>query len=133
MRKSGRKIKHKIAAIPGNAKKSMYELPARAALVALNADCATDDHLANLWVLSELCEALNLAQNKEQYIHSHCESIRRRIEDIHMAGRCGRLDYCAIEPSVNLLLDWFDIQPNTLIAKIAYDTLHKLNRIPRMQ
>lgn len=128
MRKSGAKIKHSIAAIPGIGKRNTYELPARAALVALQADCHTDDHLAHLHVLADLCDALNTAQNREQYITSHCESVRRRISDINESGRCGRLDYAALEPSVNILLEFFALQPNSLIARIARQAVERLHR-----
>lgn len=70
-----------------------------------------------------------MSQNKEQYINSHAESIRRRINDIYEADRCSHLDYAALEPSVDLLLDWFRNQPNALIAKIALSTIKRINRM----
>lgn len=131
MRKRGKTIKHNIASIPGTAKKALYQLPAEAALLALRGGCFNDDHLANLWVLSELCEALNVSQGNEQYINSHAASVRRMIEAIHSKDECGSVDYMSIEPSVNILLEWFDKQPNSLIAKIAYKTINKLNNPKR--
>lgn len=128
MRKRGKKHSS-LALKPLGVKDSHHELSARAALLALKANCHADDHLASLYVLAELCEALNMAQSKEQYINSHAESVRRRINDIHEAGRCSHLDYSALEPSVNLLLDWFRVQPNALVAKIALSTIKRINRM----
>lgn len=117
MRKSG--AKHSTIAVrPFGAKTSDFEMAARAALVALKADCANEQHLVNLYVLAEMCEALNLTQ--ERHVVSHCASIKRLCNAIHADGYySGCLATTSMTASVDVLLKWFHTQPNLKIAQVA--------------
>jgi hypothetical protein len=115
----------RLAVVPLGAKRNKYELDARAALLALANDCANQQHLVDLYVLAELCDELTDAS----HVKAHCASVRRLVDEIHGDGcQCTELRYAAIEASANMLLDWFHLQPNASIARIALRMVAKIER-----
>jgi hypothetical protein len=104
-------------------KRNRYEIEARAALLALQHGVAKNSHLVDLFVLSELCDAMT----GEAHIRQHCASVRRLCDEIHDTEyECTELRYVAMETSANLLLEWFERQPNVLIARTARQICGKL-------
>jgi hypothetical protein len=114
-RKRGKKHST-LAVMPLGVKRNRYALDAHAALLALEHNVANQRHLVDLYVLAELCEKLT----KAAHIHTHCGSVRRLCDEIHAAEyQCTELRYAAMEASANLLLGWFELQPNVAIARTA--------------
>lgn len=112
-----------LAVVPLGMKRNRYEIDARAALLALANGCGNQDHLVDLYCLAELCDAMTGAE----HIRQHCASVRRLCDEIHGAGyECSELRYAAMEASANLLLEWFDKQPNALIARTALNLRWKI-------
>ena len=117
MRKRG--ARHStIAVIPLGVKLPRLELEARMALVALDHGIATLDHLVAFFALAVLCSKLNI--RKSQYIKAHAESVIRMCD--YIAGRnyeTDRRDAVSMTASIDVLLTWFNRQPNSRISKIA--------------
>jgi len=114
-------------------KRNRYALDAHAALLAPEHNVAQQSHLADLYVLAELCDALYCAAERrdamtgEVHIKQHCDSVRRLCNEIHDADyACTPLRYAAMEASANLLLGWFERQPNAVIARTAIRLRGKL-------
>jgi len=122
MRKSGKKIKHSSVVMPLGVKKPKYELSARAALIAIKHDCFNDQHLADLYVLSEICEKLG----DEAHISKHAEYVKRMCEIAHGAGRLSLNDYISLEVSANVLIDYFSRSSNVEIARVTTDWMGRL-------
>jgi hypothetical protein len=115
-----------LAVVPLGAKRNRYEIDARAALLALENDCANQQHLVDLYVLAELCDELT----DEPHIRAHCDAVRRLCDEIHNAEYvCTGLRYAAMQSSANLLLDWFHLQPNASIARIALRMVAKIEGV----
>lgn len=107
----------RVAVKPLGIKSTKYEMDARAALVALKADCANEQHLVDLYVLADMCEALN---DGESHIKTHCESIKRLCNGIYDSGyHAGGLATTSMTASVDLLLRWFHLQSNAKILRVA--------------
>jgi len=122
MRKRG--ARHStLAVVPLGMKRNRYALDAHTALLALEHDVAQQSHLADLYVLAELCDTMTI----EAHIRQHCDSVRRLCNEIHDAEySCTTLRYAAMEASANLLLGWFEKQPNAVIARTAIRLRGKL-------
>ncbi len=116
-KKSGARINQTLALKPLNAKTATkYELDAHAALVALQHDCAKQDHLVSLYVLADLSERIG----GEAHIKQHAASIKRMCEQIHNHSyECGGLTYHAMRASTDVLLSFILTQRNAVIAKVA--------------
>jgi hypothetical protein len=126
MRKKGRKIKNTIALNPLNQKRFIdFELPARAALLALFNNTATVDHLANLYTLGDMSNRIA----KEPHIIAHAATVMRLCSVIHDA-KCKASDSVAgsMIASANLLLDWMGGQRNADISKHAQEAIRELGR-----
>jgi len=117
MRKQGAKFK-KLCVNPLGIKSVNYEMNARAGLLAIQANCHSEQHLADLYVLAELCHKL-VKTNDDAWIKTHSDTVQRMIESIFDKGRSQRSEYLGLETSVNLLLGWFHTRSNKDIAKIA--------------
>jgi len=125
MRKSGAKFK-KLCVNPLGIKSVSYEMNARAGLLAIQANCHSEQHLADLYVLAELCHKL-VKTNDDAWIKTHSDTVQRMIESIFDKGRSQRSEYLGLETSVNLLLGWFHTRSNKDIAKIATSEIKRLN------
>jgi hypothetical protein len=127
MRKRGKKHSH-LAVVPRGAKRNRYEIDARAALLAMENDCANQQHLVDLYCLAKLCD--ELSPPLMMHIKQHCASVRRLCDEIHEAEYiCTGLRYAAMQSSANLLLDWFHLQPNASIARIALRMVAKIEAV----
>jgi len=122
MRKRGKKIKQVLVTNPLGVKNPKYELAARAALLAIKRDCFNDQHLADLYVLSEICEKLG----DEAHISKHAEYVKRMCEIAHGAGRLSLNDYVSLEISTNILIDYFSRSSNVEIARVTTDWMGRL-------
>jgi len=110
------KKNRRLAVLPLGIKRSRYELDARAALLALMHNTAKEQHLIDLYCLAKLCEAVS----KEPHIKAHVGSIERLCEEIYHADyKVTALQYVAIAASTDMLIDFFNKQPNALIARTA--------------
>jgi len=117
LRKSGAKHS-RLAVIPLNAKSNRNELKERAALMALMAGCATQDHVVDLYVMADLCETLN--SKKLPYIATHVKSIKRLCNELHDRNyQASTIQAQAMTASANILIDWLHGQPNSRIAEVA--------------
>ena len=122
MRKRGKKHST-LAVVPLGMKRNRYALDANVALLALRSGVAKQAHLVDLYCLAELCDSMTV----EAHIHQHSASIKRLCDEIHGAGyECTDLRYAAMEASANLLLEWFDKQPNALIARTALKLIDRI-------
>jgi len=124
MRKSGAKHS-RLAVIPLNAKSTRNEMSNRAALTALMAGCATQQHVVDLYVLADLCETLNTG--KTPHISTHVQAIKRLCNELHdHAYQASTLKAIAMTASVNILIDWMGGLANKKIADVATRKLHKI-------
>ena len=117
MRKTGARIKHRMALKPLGFKNTKYELDARAALVAMKHNVFTQQHLVDLYVLADICERLS----DERYIKVHAASVKNIIEQAHQTEVVMRLDYLAMEPSADVLLQFFQGAKNADIARACLE------------
>lgn len=115
MRKRGRTINHRVTLKPLGMKDPRYERKARAALVAIQHNVFLEKHLVDLYVLADICQRLS----DERYIKVHSASVKNLIEQAYKAGRVERLEYAAIEPSADVLLQFFAVQKNLDIARVS--------------
>jgi hypothetical protein len=107
-----------LAVVPLGMKRNRYALDANVALLALRSGVAKQSHFVDLYCLAELCDAMT--PHQVAHIKHHCAAVSRLCDEIHSAGyECSELSYTAMEASANLLLEWFDKQPNALIARTA--------------
>ena len=118
MKKTGKRIKHKLALKPLGVKNTRYELDARAALLAMKHGVQNQQHLVDLYVLAEITEKLS----DEKHIKVHAASVKNIIEQAHQTGVVMRLDYLAIEPSADVLLDCFRNARNADIARVCLES-----------
>ena len=123
-RKSGARINQSLVTIPFNVKLSeKWEMGARSALVALNADVANQDHLIDLYTLADIADRIS----KEPYIKHHASAIKRICYDISVHDfKCGGLTYQAMLVSTDLLLGWLLAQRNYAILKNANHAIREL-------
>ena len=119
MKKRGKRIKHHVAVMPLGVKRKGYELGAHIALEAVRLGIQTADHLVSLWVLADICQKLP----HEPYITAHSETMKRLIESAYESGAASNLEYISIEASANILLEFFESQKNTDIAKVCLDAM----------
>lgn len=125
MKKRGKKIRQNLVLQPLGVKTTRYEILARCSLVALQTGHATHEHLVNLYVLADLCDALS----DELYITRHCDAVKRLCQQIDTdAYVCADLTYQSMEASANLLLGWFHAQDNMRIARAALKVVDKIER-----
>ena len=126
MKKSGAKHS-RLAVIPLNAKTTRNEMSNRAALTALMAGCATQQHVVDLYVLADLCETLNTG--KTPHIETHVMSIKRLCNELHDRNyQASTIQAMAMTASVNILIDWMGGLTNKKIADVA---TRKMQRILR--
>jgi len=126
LRKSGAKHS-RLAVIPLNVKSNRNELKERAALMALMAGCATQDHVVDLYVMADLCETLN--SKKLPHIATHVMSIKRLCNELHDRNyQASTIQAMAMTASVNILIDWMGGLTNKKIADVA---TRKMQRILR--
>lgn len=117
MKKRGKTIKHRLTLKPLGFKSTKYEMDARAALVAIERNVFNQQHLVDLYVLAEITEKLS----DEHYIKVHAASVKNLIEQAHQNDRVARLEYAAIEPSADVLLQVFRSAKNADIARICLE------------
>ena len=117
MRKKG--ARHStIAVIPLGVKLPKLELEARAALVALDHGIATQEHIIAFYTLARLCIRLNTPH--EPHIHAHAYSVHRMCEAVAERDyHASPMDVVSMTASVDVLLTWFNRQPNKRISEIA--------------
>jgi hypothetical protein len=120
MKKRGKKIKHQMAVQPFGVKNTKYELSARAAMLAIERGAHNEQHLVDIYVLAEIASKLSA----ERHIQIHAASVRNLIEQAHQSGRMSRLEYAALEPSANALLECFRAAKNTDIVRVCMEA-HK--------
>ena len=90
----------------------------RAALTALMAGCATQQHVVDLYVLADLCETLNTG--KKAHIVTHTQAIKRLCAELHDRNyHASTIQAQAMTASANILIDWLHGQPNSRIAEVA--------------
>jgi hypothetical protein len=126
MKKRGKRIKNTVALNPLNQKRFIdFELPARAALLALFNNTATVDHLAHLYALGDLSSRIS----KEPHIIAHAATVMRLCSVIYDA-KCNASDSVAgsMIASANLLLDWIGGQRNADISKCAKEAIRELKK-----
>jgi len=126
MKKRGKRIKNTVALNPLNAKLFMtYELPTRAALLALFNNTATVDHLAHLYALGDLSNRIA----KEPYIIAHAATVMRLCSVIYdLKCKANDTVTASMIASANLLLDWMSEQRNADISKHAQEAIRELGR-----
>lgn len=124
-KKSGARINNTLAIKPlGIKTATTYELSAHAALLALDNDSATQDHLVNLYVLADLADRIG----GEFFVQQHAATIKRLCDQIHGdAYHCGHLTYVAMRASTDVLLRWVLTQKNIEIAKHARRAVQELS------
>ena len=116
MKKRGAFIKNKIAARPNGVKSSGYELSARTAVLAFSAGCNVEQHSVDLMILAELCAA----GSTEKYVRTHSDTVGRLTRQYSLSGdRMTRYDNLALGTSVEVLLEWFQAQSNSTLAKLC--------------
>ncbi len=123
-KKRGATIKNTHALRPFGIKTNGFELPVRAALLALNAGIVSDDHLVMLWTLADMAQRIG----GETYIQSHVQTLKRMCYEIEHASTCTPLQYIAIETSANLLVNWLHQQKNVDIARNAVQAIAEIER-----
>lgn len=121
MKKRGKKIRHNVAVQPLGVKSTKYELSARAALLAIERGAHNEQHLVDLYVLAKICEKLT----EELHIHVHAASVKSLVQQAHQTGRISRLEYAALEPSANALLECFRSAKNTDIVRVCMEAAKK--------
>ena len=123
-RKQGARIKQSLVTIPFNVKLSeKWEMGARSALLALNADVAIEAHLIDLYTLADMSTRIS----KEAYIGHHAAAIKRMCQDIEVHNyKCGGLTYVAMLASTDVLLIWLLAQRNYAILKNANHAIREL-------
>ena len=122
MRKRGAKIKHTMALKPlGIRNLIAYELPTRAAIVAVEAGDFNSTNIAHLYSLGDMCQRIA----REVYILRHAEAVCRIASDIHSAGHCDAGKAQSLTVSANLLLDWLLTQSNKQISDAAQGALRE--------
>jgi len=115
MRKSGAKHS-RLAVIPLNAKSTRNEIKERAALTALMAGCATEQHVVDLYILADLCEDLT----KETHIVTHARSVKRMCNELqNRAYLASTLQAMSMTASADILINWIKVQQNKRIADAA--------------
>lgn len=125
MRKSGAKIKHRLAIKPiGMRNMLAYELPIRAALVALESGIQTKDHLANLYSLGDMAARMT----SETHILAHADTVKRLCHQIYESKGCGEMAYLSMQVSVNLLMTWLNKQSNYAISCASHDAIRELSQ-----
>jgi len=122
MRKSGAKHS-RLAVIPLNAKSNRNELKERAALTALMAGCAAQQHVVDLYILADLCEDLTI----EPHIAIHAKSVKRLCNELHdRAYQASTLQAMAMTASVDVLINWMKLQSNKRVADLARKKMHAM-------
>jgi len=126
MKKRGKKIHNSVALNPLNAKLFMtYELPTRAALLALFNNTATVDHLAHLYALGDLSNRIA----KEPHIIAHAATVMRLCSVIYdLKCKANDTVTASMIASANLLLDWMSEQRNADISKHAQEAIREFGR-----
>ena len=122
-KKTGARINNILAIKPLGVKSSIkYELSARAALIALENDTATQDHLVSLYVLAELAERIS----GELYVKQHAAAIKRLCNQINEnAYHCSFMVCASMSVSVDVLLCWLLTQKNIDIARHAHRAIQE--------
>ena len=122
MKKRGARIKNTLALKPlGIRNMIAYELPTRAAIVAVDAGDFNSTNIAHLYSLGDMCQRIA----KEVYILRHAEAVCRIASDIHSAGHCDAGKAQSLTVSSNLLLDWLLTQSNKQISDAAQGALRE--------
>lgn len=128
MRKRGKKHST-LAVVPIGMKRNKYALDAHAALLALGHNVAKESHLVDLYTLAALCDAM--CPPIVMHIKQHSLAVKRLCGEIYADGyQCSELRYASMEASANLLLDWFDKQPNAKIARLALKMANEVKGRP---
>lgn len=133
MRKRGKKINNTLTIKPLGMKSDRFEFAARASLVALQSDIATQDHLVNFYVLADLVQRIGGAQ----HAITHADTIKRLCDEIHMSAiighpcekyGCSILQYEAMRASVDVLVKHIHQQKNSDIARHALAAIGEMER-----
>ena len=74
-----------------------------------------------MYVLAEITERMS----NEHYIKVHSASVKNLIERAHQTGRIERLEYAAMEPSADVLLQVFRGAKNADIARTCLEMANK--------
>ncbi len=122
MRKRGNRIKHRAVVMPLGVKQSKYELNARAALLALARGVHNQQHLADLYVLAEICGEIA----DEPHIKAHVLTVQRLIDGIYSSGKATEADKIAMEASIGVLLDYFKAAPNAAVARVTTEWIGRM-------
>lgn len=122
-KKTGARINHTLALKPlGIRNLIAYELPTRAAIVALESKAHTSDHLAHLYSLGDMARRISSLS----HIQSHAASVMRMCESIHQSGGCSAMVVDSMSVSTNLLLEWINQQSNAAISLAANKAIKEL-------
>ncbi len=123
-KKTGARITHTLALKPlGIRNLIAYELPTRAAIVAIENQAYTSDHLAHLYSLGDMARRISSLP----HIQSHAASVMRMCESIHQSGGCGEMVADSMRVSANLLLEWINQQSNAAISHAANKAIKELS------
>ncbi len=117
MRKSGKKHS-KLSVLPiGMRRNNVWELPIRAALLALDTGKLTEQQCIDLFVLSEM----SLRTGAKGHYLEHAKTLHRLICDIgdKKDHTVTRYEAMAIVPSVEVLLEFMSQVKNLDVAKAA--------------
>lgn len=127
MKKRGKKIKNAEVRLPLGIKKNDYEFYARAALVALEGNCANEMQLTYLWSLAELCS--RMAGSNDIHIVRHAETLDRLVTMVKEGGyTCSNFAYASIKVSADILLRWFAVQKNKAVSSQAMAVVGEIDR-----
>lgn len=116
-KKRGAVIRNTLAVKPLGIKNNRYELDARAAMLAMKHNVQNEQHLIDLYVLADICDRLS----GERYIKVHVASVKSLIEKVHKTDKVCHFDYVAMEPSADVLLEFFRHAKNADIARVCLE------------
>ena len=122
-KKSGARINNVLALKPlGIRNLISYELPTRAAILALENKTYDDQHLAHLYSLGDICRRIAI----EQHIKTHAATVMRLCVQIHNEKSSDAMVVDSMRISANLLLEWMNRKSNSEISHAAHAALKEL-------
>jgi hypothetical protein len=122
-KKTGARIKHTIALKPlGMRNLINYELPTRAAILALEHGVHNADHIAHLYSLGDMARRITV----EMHVKAHADTVIRLCEQIYQDGCCKESVANSMRVSTNLLLEWMNEQSNFAISNAANEAIKEI-------
>ena len=123
-KKSGARINQTMVAKPLNMRNlTDHELPARAALLALESGYYDMTHLENLYSLGDMCGRMAT----EHYIEIHADTTMALCEHIRANKKCGNWELVSMRASSGVLLEWLNKQSNADILKSSTMAIKELS------